>query len=381
MRKRHVGGILMTLVALSLCLAGCSATKTATATASITRQQTRTDPDSEYTVVPSAAASVRLETYECADFSMTIPSGWQVETGGSGMFYSIRVYDPSEPLNQMFVLNKADLLLHGEDGKQAWQSLADMGESSAAIFAAAPVLYNPSTEGFFQQFSEYASFASAVESSYAGFEFPAFDAFSVTEKFPSTSSLSSVALGDNLLRASFSAGGRAGEGMFAASVVDFGSFAISDGSASGYALNTVDGGYYSVYNIVAVTAAEGSLIDWEGVLTGCMATLEFSDSFVSATNQASNEQVAACAKISQNFNEAMDGIMSSWEARSTSQDIMSQKQSDATLGFERVYNTETGEVYQATSGFTDTYDGTLLAPVTDDNMYAQPVAGRIERLD
>ncbi len=381
MGKRHVGGILMTLAALSLCLAGCGAAKTATTMAPITRQQTRTDPDSEYTVVPSAAASVRLETYECADFSMTIPSAWQVETGGSGMFYSIRVYDPSEPLNQMFVLNKADLLLHGEDGKQAWQSLADMGESSAAIFAAAPVLYNPSTEGFFQQFSEYASFASAVESSYAGFEFPAFDAFSVTEKFPSTSSLSSVALGDNLLRASFSAGGRAGEGMFAASVVDFGSFAISDGSASGYALNTVDGGYYSAYNIVAVTAAEGSLIDWEGVLTGCMATLEFSDSFVSATNQASNEQVAACAKISQNFNEAMDGIMSSWEARSTSQDIMSQKQSDATLGFERVYNTETGEVYQATSGFTDTYDGTLLAPVTDDSMYAQPVAGRIERLD
>nr|WP_157885833.1 hypothetical protein [Parolsenella massiliensis] len=376
-----MGGILMTLAALSLCLAGCGAAKTATTMAPITRQQTRTDPDSEYTVVPSAAASVRLETYECADFSMTIPSAWQVETGGSGMFYSIRVYDPSEPLNQMFVLNKADLLLHGEDGKQAWQSLADMGESSAAIFAAAPVLYNPSTEGFFQQFSEYASFASAVESSYAGFEFPAFDAFSVTEKFPSTSSLSSVALGDNLLRASFSAGGRAGEGMFAASVVDFGSFAISDGSASGYALNTVDGGYYSAYNIVAVTAAEGSLIDWEGVLTGCMATLEFSDSFVSATNQASNEQVAACAKISQNFNEAMDGIMSSWEARSTSQDIMSQKQSDATLGFERVYNTETGEVYQATSGFTDTYDGTLLAPVTDDSMYAQPVAGRIERLD
>ena len=371
----------MTLVALSLCLTGCGAAKTATTTAPITRQQTRTDPDSEYTVVPSAAASVRLETYECADFSMTIPAGWQVETGGSGMFYSIRVYDPSEPLNQMFVLNKAGLLLHGEDGKQAWQSLADMGESSAAIFAAAPVLYNPSTEGFFQQFSEYASFASAVESSYAGFEFPAFDAFSVTEKFPSTSSLSSVALGDNLLRASFSAGGRAGEGMFAASVVDFGSFAISDGSASGYALNTVDGGYYSVYNIVAVTAAEGSLLDWEGVLTGCMATLEFSDGFVSATNQASNEQVAACAKISQNFNEAMDGIMSSWEARSTSQDIMSQKQSDATLGFERVYNTETGEVYQATNGFTDTYDGTLLAPVTDDSMYAQPVAGRIERLD
>lgn len=376
-----VAGTIM-LFSCVLPIAGCggSSSSMAPSSSSATSLSGRSSAP-EYEVIPSEAASVQYERYECADFSMTIPAGWQVMTGGTGMFYSIRIVDPDESLNQMFVLNKADLLLHGEDGKRAWQANVDAGQSQAAIYAAAPVLYNPSTEGFFQMFAEYASFASACENSYAGYEFPSFDGFTATEQFPSTSSLSSVALGDSLLRATFTADGRTGEGMFAASVVDFGSFAISDGSASGYALNTVDGGYYSVYNIVAVTAAEGSLIDWEGVLTGCMATLEFSDSFVSATNQASNEQVAACAKISQNFNEAMDGIMSSWEARSTSQDIMSQKQSDATLGFERVYNTETGEVYQATNGFTDTYDGTLLAPVTDDSMYAQPVAGRIERLD
>lgn len=378
-----VAGAVM-LFSCALPISGCGGRAPSAATSAASRASaaaTRTDPDSELRVIPTEAASVQYERYECADFSMTIPAGWQVTTGGTGMFYSIRVVDPDEPLNQMFVLNKADLLLHSEDGKRAWQANVDAGQSQAAVYAAAPVLYNPSTEGFFQTFSEYASFASVVEGSYAGYEFPAFDAFTVTEQFPSTSSLSTMALGDSLLRATFTSGGRAGEGMFGASVVDFGSFAIADGTVSGYALNTADGGWYSAYNIVAVTAAEGTLVDWEGVLTSCMSTLEFSDSFVSATNQASNEQVATCAKISQNFNEAMDGIMSSWEARSTSQDIMSQKQSDATLGFERVYNTETGEVYQATNGFTDTYDGTLLAPVTDDSMYAQPVAGRIERVD
>lgn len=388
MRKDHVKATACAMLALAcaLPLAGCGGSMSSAATSggvsssSAAAAPTRAATP-EYTIVPSSAASVQYERYECADFSMTIPAGWQVTTGGTGMFYSIRVVDPDEPLNQMFVLNKADLLLHSEEGRRAWQANVDMGQSQAAIYAAAPVLYDASTEGFYQIFPAYASFVSSVESSYAGYEFPTFDDFTVTETFPSASSLASVALGDSLLRATFSADGRTGEGMFGASVVDFGSFAIADGTVSGYALNTADGGWYSAYSIVAVTAAEGTLIDWEGVLTSCLDTLEFSDSFVSAANQASNEQVAVCSKISQNFNETMSGIMSSWESRSTSQDIMSQKQSDATLGFERVYDTETGEVYQATNGFTDTYDGTRLAPVTDDSMYAKPVSGRIERMD
>lgn len=71
--------------------------------------------------------------------------------------------------------------------------------------------------------------------------------------------------------------------------------------------------------------------------------------------------------------------MSSWETRSKSQDIMSQKQSDATLGYERVYDTETNEIYKATNGFTDVYDGERYKPVTDDNMYAEPISGYIEK--
>ena len=114
-------------------------------------------------------------------------------------------------------------------------------------------------------------------------------------------------------------------------------------------------------------------------MTSCMKTLEYSDSFVNATNQASNEKVALARQISQNFNQTMDGIMSSWENRSRSQDIMSQKQSDATLGYERVYDTETNEIYKATNGFTDVYDGKRFEPVTDDNMYAEPISGYIEK--
>ena len=71
-------------------------------------------------------------------------------------------------------------------------------------------------------------------------------------------------------------------------------------------------------------------------------------------------------------------IMDSWEKRNNSYDIISQKQSDATLGYERVYDTDTGEIYKAYNGFTDDYDGTKYQPITDD-MYTESISGTIEK--
>ena len=70
------------------------------------------------TITPTAAKSVETEKYESADFSITIPKGWTVTSGGTNIYHSIRVYDPAEPLNQMFVLLKADVLLHSQASKE-----------------------------------------------------------------------------------------------------------------------------------------------------------------------------------------------------------------------------------------------------------------------
>ena len=364
---------LAVIFAAAISLAACGAKTT------VNDDGTKTKTESGVKITETAAKAVQTERYETADFSITIPKGWTVTAGGTNIYHSIRISDPSEPLNQMFVLLKADILLHSQAGKDAWQQNYNAGNTQAALFAKAVVLENPSTEGFFRIFPQYAAFVSDVEPDYAGYVFPQFNNFTVTERYPSTSPLKSSALGDEQLRATFTDNGKEGEGLFAASVVDFGSYMISGGNVVGYQLQTADGGYYMAYNVVAVTAAKDTFIEWEGVLTDCFKTLQYSDSFVSATNQASNEKVALAQQISQNFNATMDGFMSSWESRNISQDIMSQKQSDATLGYERVYDTETGEIYKATNGFTDVYDGKRYKAVTDDNMYAEPISGYIEK--
>lgn len=378
--KKNVIRLISLVLAIIMMFSLSACGKKKTTTDDNTKKSEKTEKvEKGIKITKTAAKSVETEKYECADFSVTIPKGWKVTSGGLNMEHSIRIYDPNEPLNQMFILLKAEILLHSQAGKAAWQSIYNMGNSQAIIFAKAPVLENPSTENFYKIFSQYTDFASELESSYSGYTFPCFDNFTVTDRFESNDGLKSVAFGDELLRATFSDNGKEGEGLFSAAVVDFGSQPISNGQLSGYQLQTADGGYYMAYNVIAITAVKDTFIEWESVLSDCMKTLDYSSNFVSATNQASNEKVALAKQISQNFNATMDAFMSSWENRSRSQDIMSQKQSDAILGYERVYDTETNEIYKATNGFTDVYDGKRFEPVTDDNMYAEPISGYIEK--
>ena len=329
-------------------------------------------------VTQTAAKAVQTEKYETADFSITIPKGWKVAAGGANIYHTIRVTDPNEPLNGMYILLKAECLLHSQAGKAAYQSLYNTGNTQLALFANAVVLENPSTENFFKIFSAYGDFASKMDSTYAGFTFPRYDNFTVTDRFASNSNLKAYSLGEEILRATFTDGGKEGEGMFSASVVDFGSSTISDGTVVGYQLKQADGGYYMAYNIMAVTAAKDTFVEWEGILTESLGTLEYSENFVNATIQAGQEVVQQAMDFSRNANEVLNGIMSSWKARDTSVDIQSQKQSDATLGYERVYDTETGDIYRAENGWSDSYSGERYQPVTEDEMYVQPISGYIE---
>ena len=314
--------------------------------------------DEKIKITQTAAKSAQTEKYETADFSITIPKGWKVTTGGANINSYIFVNDPKEPRNTMFITLKMEPLLHSQAGKDVWQRMYNSGDQSAAGFANAPVLANPSTENFFKT---------------------VYTDFKVTDRFAAKNEYGAFSLGDEILRADFTDKTGAAEGMFTASIVDFGNFPISDGTVINYQLQTVDGGYYMAYNVMGVTAAKDTLLEWGELLFKCMSSLEYTESFINATNKASNDKLALTKQISQNFNESMNGIMSSWESRNKSQDIMSQKQSDATLGYERVYDTETNEVYKATNGFTDVYDGKRYKPVTDDNMYTEPISGYIEK--
>ncbi len=123
MNAKRITALVLALVMTSL-LAACGSKTVVNDDGTKTEQTER-----GVKVTQTAAKAVQTEKYETADFSMTIPKGWTVTTGGTNIYHSIRVSDPSEPLNQMFLLLKADVLLHSQAGKNAWQQSYTMGDT------------------------------------------------------------------------------------------------------------------------------------------------------------------------------------------------------------------------------------------------------------
>lgn len=301
--------------------------------------------EESWTVEPLASAQA-LVPYSCTEFSIDIPEGWTVRSSAmyTGMFHAIHVFDPEKPVNQIFFMLKMEPMFPDENSRA-------MMELSSDLFGKYPILTNVSTQGVFEIFPQFADAMNAT-ADYADIQTPYIADFSVTESFESTQGMSSVAISPAILRADFTQDGTAGEGMFTADVVPF---AMGTGM-----------GYYSVYNLTVLSAEKGTFQDWQPTLSKSLSSLDYTREFQSFAMSQSNQAADTSQSLSQSASEMSDSIMSSWENRNKSQDIMSQKQSDATLGYERIVDMETGEIYKIDNGFTDWYDGSRYKAISDD---------------
>ena len=327
---------------------GDAADDTTTAAADTTTTavaDTATSIEDNWTVVPLASAQ-ELVPYSCTEFSMNIPEGWSVKSSAmyTGMFHAIHVFDPENPVNQIFFMLKMEPMFPDEHSRA-------MMALSSDLFGKYPILTNVSTQGVFEIFPQFADAMNAT-ADYADIQTPYIADFSVTESFESAQGMSSVAISPSILRADFTQDGMAGEGMFTADVVPF-------AMGTGF-------GYYSVYNLTVLSAEKGTFQDWQPTLNKVLSSLDYTPEFQNFAMSQSNQAASTSQSLSQSASEMSDSIMSSWENRNRSQDIMSQKQSDATLGYERIVDTETGNIYKIDNGFTDWYDGTRYKSITDD---------------
>ena len=125
-------------------------------------------------------------------------------------------------------------------------------------------------------------------------------------------------------------------------------------------------------------APQQEFLDWQPVLDHCLSTLTFTDNFQTQRQGQWKAVLGAASYVFRTADEISDMIMSSWENRNKSYDVISQKQSDATLGYDRVLDTETGEYYRADAGFGDVFDSDRYIVVDDDAAYLTPSSGWIE---
>ena len=318
------------------------------------------NPDKNIKIAKSKANQIEFEDYSINEFSIKKPKRWKVDTIGDYIHYTIKVYDPNNPAYQFFLNMKTEGYNKSVDAKR-WQQKYYPNNP----FAKASVIATKNTEGFYKIFNDLGTLNNTNT-----FTFPTLTDFTVIDN------LSKASLGGDMLRATFKdANGKEGEGIFTAYVYDVGPYYVLENIISG---KKIDIQYLNVYDAIFITAPKDEFIDWQDTLNTICSSLKFTDTFINGFNQQQDAVMKNFQQIRAIGNEISDGIMDSWNKRNTSFDIMSQKQSDATLGYERVYDTETNEIYKAYNGFTDDYDGERYKPITDD-MYSKKTSGIIEK--
>lgn len=301
-------------------------------------------------VVESAANEVSYEEFDNDFFSMEIPEGWQVVVHPDCdlIHYTFEVYNPNDPDYLLYFGMKSEGFLSSEKERAWYASLYP--KSPYAIY---PAIDPQNTEGYFRAFTEAAMINGLRNGDFIS---PFMNDFYVIDE------LGSSVVGGDIVRGGFAnAEGEAVEGIFTA----------APKKVSLYYVDAVN-----VYNIIFFTAPATELINWMNVLNHCVGTIRFSDAFVEAYYAQERAFVQGSMSIANICAETSAIIAEGWQNRQTTYDIISQKQSDATLGYERVYDTESGEIYRAYNGFSAEYSDAGFQ-IVNEKMYLEPITGYI----
>ncbi len=323
----------------------------------------------EINVVPSAASALKLVEKDTEAFTMQIPDGWEMRYGWDGeKMMLIRVYDPENPVNQIFYATDMVPFMKSAAGAEAY------AVTGTTTFSEAPILDPPTNETLFRQIPKLRKYyLETIKSEASAAMIPEIYGFELLETLPAGSAFNSDSLDDSIVYGTFRTadGSAEGEGIGFASIVDLFGYMQSP-------LYGVDISYYNVYNFTAITAAKDEFVNYEDILCRSFASLQLKQEFVAKMIRNSEQAFSYYEQIAASITASYYNYNAAWLARSQSADISRQKFSDATLGYERVYDTETGDIYKAYNGFTDDYTGSRYQPISDD-MYTQGWSGYIEK--
>ena len=303
-------------------------------------------------------SKIEYEDYDNGLVKLKIPKGWKVYIPKIVTYsgYSFRVYNPENPdIGYMFSLAVSGFPKSEADRAYFYRLYP------AAVFGQLKAVNPHNTEGFYNVWAHNAKFANDTQLKE--------DFYIVTTDWEVIENLGKTPLGGDVLRGTYtSSSGKKLQALVTATVVESGIDIM-------LGLNIEP--LKSYHNII-MHAPDDLLNDWSSILDYSLGSIEFTDAFMTGFVREESREVATVKANAKIYDEISDMIMDSWNKRSASYDIISQKRSDATLGYERVYDTETGNVYRAYNGFTDSYSGSKYQTVTDD-MYTKTISGYIEK--
>ena len=221
-----------------------------------------------------SASTVEYDTYEQPDgyFTMQIPKGWAVQTGGDFISYIIDVYDPAQPQREIYI------------------QLCGTGFQSAEGAALAQN-YNASGETLFVM--PEATTLSYFEGWYQG----------LGGSFQLLETLGGEADNALLYGKATLPNGTQTEGVYSAAVSSL---------EYNYGINL---SMTMGQNVRVLTAAPGELDAWLPTLSACADSIQFSELFQNKRAENWSQVLGTSASLSASWNAMTDQMMALWEAR------------------------------------------------------------------
>lgn len=317
-------------------------------------------------IVNSETKNITYDDFNNGLISLKVPKGWKVEVAPTDyIHYTFKVYNPQNK-DYMFLFNlKMEGFLKSEKARSTYEKLYP-----DAVFSKLAAIDPQTTEAYYKVWNKNAKLCNETD---LKSEFlPYLNDFKVIQN------IGQAPLGGDIIRANFkNSKNELMQGLFTANVKSIGTYYINTDIFNLFS-EKVDVSPLNVYSTIMMMTPDADFNNWQKTLDYCLGTLTFSDNFIKGFNQQESTLVSTIQANQKIYDATSDMIMDSWEKRNKSYDIISQKQSDATLGYERVYDTETGDIYKAYNGFTDDYKGERYKSITDD-MYTSAVSGYIEK--
>ena len=286
-----------------------------------------------------AKTTLKLSRYNGSFFTIESPRGREVTTAGACAEFSFLLRDRKSPLRQVFFFGEA-----GPVYMHPFQQAIDQGYMAMGGYPTPwvdmPLVYPLTPSNFLAQF--HLVIKSSIGQSFMP-NGPQMEQVRVIAEEPQPAPISGGQC--ELIRAVFLQNGVLGEGLFHITAVPLLPFTGSPG-----------GGIGMGFLVTGITAPKEEFADLFDSLVKCIGSYTIKESYVKDCLAQQDQAYAGIMKAGKTLSEASDIIMQGWEERNQTHDILSEKWSDAILGVERLYDPDSGKVYDFENGFYDTYD-------------------------
>ena len=273
-------------------------------------------------------------------FTIQKPKGWEVIISGMCTTLAFLIYDPNEPLRQIFYFGSVRPVYLNQEQKDFDQTYCQSVPLYCPSWTDAPVVNPLTVENFFSHWPEIASMQNAT--SFMP-EFPKLKDLEIVPESAMPQSPMMPSAETTLVRGVFTDGDpvspKAAQGQFLATVLPdpYGS-----GTGSGYI-------------VFGATTPVREFKDDIDKLVESLNSFTMTEVYFNWCMVQSQQIWGAVAEIGQTLSEASDIIMEGWLSRTAAQDIMAYKYNDSVRSVEKLWDPDGQNVYEFEAGWYDQY--------------------------